>query len=203
MLLSPEQFQQLAAAVKGLSPTQLAWASGYLAGLTSGLAGDAVVQPAAVAIANSIKTTILYGSQTGNGKKIAEQLFARLQAQGVAVTLGSMKDYRPQQLKQEQRLIAVVSTHGNGEPPDDARAFFNFLQSARAPKVDKLEYAVLALGDSSYDTFCGGGELMRELYAELGLREVVEMLRLDSSETVTPETDAEPWLQAFVAALKA
>ena len=50
---------------------------------------------------------------------------------------------------------------------------------------------------------CGGGELMRELYAELGLREVVEMLRLDSSETVTPETDAEPWLQAFVAALKA
>ena len=63
--------------------------------------------------------------------------------------------------------------------------------------------AVLALGDSSYDTFCGGGELMRELYAELGLREVVEMLRLDSSETVTPETDAEPWLQAFVAALKA
>lgn len=63
---------------------------------------------------------------------------------------------------------------------------------------------VIALGDASYgDTFCGGGELIRELYAELGVREVVEMLRLDASETVTPESDAEPWLETFAAALRA
>jgi MioC protein len=62
---------------------------------------------------------------------------------------------------------------------------------------------VIGLGDSSYgDTYCGGGEQVRELYAELGLREVLPMLRLDASETVTPETDAEPWIAEFIAALK-
>jgi MioC protein len=62
---------------------------------------------------------------------------------------------------------------------------------------------VIALGDSSYgDTICGGGELVRELYAELGIREVQPMLRLDSSESVTPESDAEPWLSEFMAALR-
>lgn len=62
---------------------------------------------------------------------------------------------------------------------------------------------MIGLGDSSYgDTFCGGGEQLRELFAELGLRELQPMLRLDSSETVTPETDAEPWLAEFISALK-
>ena len=63
---------------------------------------------------------------------------------------------------------------------------------------------MIALGDASYgDTFCGAGELVRELYAELGVREVQDMLRLDASETVTPESDAEPWLERFAAALRA
>ena len=51
------------------------------------------------------------------------------------------------------------------------------------------------------DTFCGGGELIRELYAELGIREVLPMLRLDASETASPEADAEPWLAEFAQAL--
>jgi len=63
---------------------------------------------------------------------------------------------------------------------------------------------VIALGDSSYgDTFCGAGEQIRELYAELGIREVLPMLRLDASETVTPEVDAEPWLAELATALRA
>jgi MioC protein len=62
---------------------------------------------------------------------------------------------------------------------------------------------VIGLGDASYgDTFCGGGEMLRELFAELGVREVQEMLRLDASESVTPETDAEPWLAQLIATLK-
>ena len=69
--------------------------------------------------------------------------------------------------------------------------------------VDVGARAVLALGDSSYDVFCGGGEQMRELLLELGMREVLPMLRLDASETVTPEDDAMPWLAELAKALKA
>jgi sulfite reductase (NADPH) flavoprotein alpha-component len=141
------------------------------------------------------KTTILYGSQTGNGKKLAEQLLARLQAQGSEAVLVNLKDYRPQQLKQEQRIVTVVSTHGNGEPPDDARAFFNFLRSPRAPRLDTLEYAVLALGDSSYDDFCLTGTVLDQHLEKLGAKRLLE--RVDCDVDFVPS--ATEWQQQVVA----
>ena len=125
------------------------------------------------------KTTILYGSQTGNSKKVAEQLLAHLQAQGAEAVLSNMKDYRPQQLKKEQRVVAIISTHGNGEPPDEARAFFNFLQSERAPRLDALEYAVLALGDSSYEAFCETGLVLDQRFAALGAQRLLARVDCD------------------------
>ena len=71
------------------------------------------------------------------------------------------------------------------------------------PGITATRVLVIGLGDASYgDTFCGGGEQMRELFGELGVREVLPMLRLDASESVTPETDAEPWLGELVTALR-
>ena len=99
-------------------------------------------------------------------------------------------------------FLTVTSTTGMCELPDNLLPLYSEIRD-RLPAWSGRPAAVLALGDSSYDTYCGGGELISELYAELGLREVVEMLRLDASETVTPESDAEPWLQAFAKALQA
>ena len=96
----------------------------------------------------------------------------------------------------------MTATTGMGELPDNLLPLYAELRD-RLPNWRGRAGAILALGDSSYDLFCGGGEMMRELYAELGLREVVEMQRLDASETVTPELDAEPWLNSVIAALKA
>ena len=169
-LLNAQQLDRISSAVTDLTPAQLAWVGGYLSGLSLGR--DNVIpfpQVAHASAANqqaALQTTILYGSQTGNSKGIAEKLERELSAAGISATLKSLKDYRPQQLKKEQRVVFLISTHGNGEPPDDARSFFQFITSARAPKLTGIEFAVLALGDSSYEEFCQtGAELDKRLEA--------------------------------------
>ncbi|MGG2396582.1 flavodoxin [Pseudomonas sp. SH1-B] len=149
-----------------------------------------------------MKVAIVSGSVYGTAEEVARHAERQLKAAGLEawykanMSLDELLAFAP------DALLAVTSTTGMGELPDNLLPLYSELRD-RLPAMSGRPAAVLALGDSSYDTFCGGGELMRELYAELGLREVVEMLRLDSSETVTPESDAEPWLQAFAAALKA
>ena len=198
MLLSPQQFQQVSGAVRDLTPTQLAWVSGYLSGLTN---HSVVVPPLAAANTSlpSLKTTVLYGSQTGNSKRVAAQLYAHLQEGHSDVVLQDIKSYRPQNLKQEQRLFVVISTHGNGEPPDDARAFFQFVQSERAPTLDKLQYAVLALGDASYEAFCETGVVLDQRLAALGATRLLPRVDCD----VDFKAAAGTWQQAVLQALLA
>ena len=148
-----------------------------------------------------MKVAILSGSVYGAAEDVARVAQQVLQDGGFeawhkpGVALDELLAFAP------EALLVVTSTTGMGELPGNIQNLYYALRD-RFPAWSGLPGAVIALGDSSYDSFCGGGELIRELYAELGLREVVEMLRLDSSETVTPETDAEPWLEAFAAALK-
>ncbi len=98
----------------------------------------------------------------------------------------------------------MTSTTGMGELPDNLMPLYSAIRDTLPAAWRGLPGAVIALGDASYgDTYCGGGEQMRELFAELGVREVQPMLRLDASETVTPEADAEPWLAELLQALKA
>uniref|UniRef100_A0A6S6T918 Sulfite reductase [NADPH] flavoprotein alpha-component n=1 Tax=uncultured Thiotrichaceae bacterium TaxID=298394 RepID=A0A6S6T918_9GAMM len=177
-LLNEQQFGRISSAVNELTPAQLAWVGGYLSGLSLGDSGNSnniIPFPQQVQttpeVQTAISTTILYGSQTGNSRGIAEKLQQQLEAAGHATQLKSLRDYRPQQLKKEQRVAFVISTHGNGEPPDDAIAFFRFINSTRAPKLNDLDFAVLALGDSSYEEYCQTGvELDQRLEALGGTR---------------------------------
>jgi MioC protein len=149
-----------------------------------------------------MKIAILSGSVYGTAEDVARHAASRLKAAGFdawhdpRAQLQQIVEFAP------QALLVVTATTGMGELPDNFAPLYSAIRD-QLPAWQGLPGGVIALGDASYgDTFCGGGELIRELYAEIGVREVVGMLRLDASETVTPETDAEPWLDEFAAALR-
>ena len=149
-----------------------------------------------------MKVAILSGSVYGTAEEVArhaERLFkeAGFDAwHAPRMSLDELKAFEP------EAFLTVTATTGMGELPENLQPLY-FAIRDQLPAWFGKPAGVIALGDASYgDTFCGGGELVRELYGELGLEEVLPMLRLDASETVTPETDAEPWLAEFVAVLK-
>ncbi len=150
-----------------------------------------------------MKVAIISGSVYGTAEEVArhaERLFkaAGLQAwHKPQMSLAELQAFGP------EAFLTVTATTGMGELPDNLQPLYYAIRD-HLPGWSGLPGAVLALGDSSYgDTFCAGGEQVRELYAELGIREVLPMLRLDASETVTPESDAQPWLEALIGLLQA
>lgn len=174
-----------------LEPHALSWLSGYFAGVAQGRQSQRATAPLTVAAApaGAKRLTIVYGSQTGNAKRIAEGLFQRVQSQGQEARLVRADQYPTRELKAEQLLYVVMSTQGDGDPPDDSIAFVEFLLSKRAPKLPQLKYAVLGLGDSSYPSFCGISQKIDERLAELGAGRLQEAGAAD----LDIETVASPW----------
>lgn len=174
--LAEDALGRLRATAATLSQEQLLWASGYLAGLAAGGAAAATVAPAGDA---RPRLTILYGSQTGNGRRIAAALEAAAAARGLDAELISMADYSTARLKREQALAIVVSTHGEGDPPDDALELHRFLSGKRLPALGSLRYAVLALGDSSYEKFCQAGRDFDAQLEAAGARRLAPLVECD------------------------
>ncbi len=197
--LSAEKSVLMARLVEGLEPHALHWLSGYMAGAAAQLAGQhAVTAPGSAPAGQAVqRATVLYGSQTGNAKRVAEQLAHDIQATGVEVNLVRADAYRTSELKKERLLYVVISTHSVGdeiEPPDDSRSFMEFLLGRRAPQLPNLRFGVLALGDTSYPDFCGIGRQVDERLQGLGATRV--QLRGDADVDV--DTVAQPWLRQAV-----
>ena len=190
--LSSEHSTLLAQFAAGADANGLLWASGYLAGLARSL--DAPVQ-APAATASVAPATVLYGSQTGNARRAAEALHAKLEAAGLPARLLRTDAYPLRELKDERLLYIAISTQGDGNPPDDALGFVDFLASKRAPQLPQLKYAVLALGDSSYPQFCAIGQRIDARLAELGGSRVADCANAD----LDVETVSLPWTAKAVA----
>ena len=190
--LPEEQAGLLSRLVDGLDQSALIWLSGYTAGLAARapLTAREAAPLAAVESAVSQQLTIVYGSQTGNAKRVAEKLARESEAAGLAVRLLRADAYPLRELKSERLLYVVISTQGDGDPPDDARGFVEFIAGKRAPRLENLEYAVLGLGDSSYAKFCAVGANIDERLGELGGKRLFARGEAD----VDFDTIAQPWL---------
>ena len=180
------------------------WLSGYFAGAaaaapssipgfqTNLLGGQARAQhapaaaPAAFAPAAAAAggraaptLTIISASHTGNGRKISEKLLAAVQALGMQARVIKAGDYQPREIAKEKLLYVVISTHGDGDPPDEARGLYEFLGTKRAPQLPELQYSVLALGDTSYPKFCEAGRVVDERLAKLGAKRLLPRVDCD------------------------
>jgi sulfite reductase (NADPH) flavoprotein alpha-component len=185
--LSELQLSHLQQATTDLTPVQTAWISGYLAGISQTPAAT-TVETVETAVSSGQHLSILFGSQTGNSKGAAEQLAEQAAAKGITHNLISMADYKVKNIKDESHLIVVVSTNGEGEAPDDAIDLHEFLATKKAPKLDNLKFAVLALGDSSYEFFCQTGKDFDQRLTALGATAIVDRLDADIDyEQRTPD----------------
>lgn len=195
--LTPEQLSNLQAAIGDYSPTQLAWLSGYFWGMVNQQPG-AVALPAAPAAAAAPSITLISASQTGNARRLAEQLRDDLLAAKLSVNLVNAGDYKYKQIAQERLLIVVASTQGEGEPAEEAVALHKFLHSKKAPKLNETAFAVFGLGDTSYENFCQSGKDFDAKLAELGAERLVERVDAD----VEYQDLATAWRKQVVTVLK-
>ncbi|MGJ0483750.1 MAG: assimilatory sulfite reductase (NADPH) flavoprotein subunit [Methylomicrobium sp.] len=190
--LNDDQFRFLQQLLSSLSPEQVAWVGGYLSGLTS-------TRSAAAGSEGIADITILVGSQTGNCEYLAEQLQHLAANRGLKTVIKKMGDYKLPQLKTEKNLLVIVSTYGEGEPPDNAREMYAYLFSKRAPSLKHAHFAVLGLGDSSYEFFCKIGIDFDRRLEELGAMRIHSRVDCD----VDFETSAEAWMDSVLNELNA
>ncbi|WP_373232875.1 assimilatory sulfite reductase (NADPH) flavoprotein subunit [Cohnella sp.] len=197
-----EQVELLNRLLPTLTEAQRMWLSGYLTALHgAGAAATIGAAPIATVTANaaaaSREVTVLFGSQTGNSHGLAKKMSKKLEEQGFQVTLSSMSDFKPNGLKKVQNLLILVSTHGEGDAPDNAISFYEFLHSKRAPQLEELRFSVLALGDTSYEFYCQTGKDFDKRLEELGAKRIISRVDCD----VDFDEPAAEWMKNVLASL--
>ena len=174
------------------SREQRAWLNGYLLGLLA-------APPAAAAPEAPVRAlrslAILYGSQTGTAEQLAKRLATEVGKGGFAPRVLELNAHAQVDWTQERVLLLVTSTWGDGDPPDNAVAFWQHLQAETAPRLEQLSFAVLGLGDRNYSDFCGAARKFDERLAQLGARRLLPRVECDTDY----ETAARAWMTEVTA----
>jgi sulfite reductase (NADPH) flavoprotein alpha-component len=169
-----EEIELLNRVVETASATQRAWLAGFLAGLDASTAA----QPAA-ALKAAEPLTVLYATESGNSERLALDAAKVARKLGFKPTLVDMADLDMAALAKAKRLVVIAATWGEGEPPARAARTYAELMAETAPRLDGVEFAVLALGDTAYVDFCTIGKAIDERLAALGGKRVAERVDCD------------------------
>ena len=174
-----EEIDILNRVVGTASPIQRAWLAGFLAGLDASSDGGALaLQPAAPA-RPAEPLTIVYASESGNSEKLAGDIAKTARKNGLKPTIIDMADLELSALTSAKRLVVIAATWGEGDPPARAVRTYNELMGEGAPRLDGVEFGVLALGDTAYVEFCAIGRKIDERLAALGGKRVVDRVDCD------------------------
>jgi len=171
-----DEIESLNRVVSTATPIQRAWLAGFLAGL------DAANAPQAAPAAPPQKAeplTILYATESGNSEKLAGDVAKSARKLGFKPSLIDMADLELASLKDVKRLIVIAATWGEGEPPARATHVYKELMSDAAPRLDGVEFGVLALGDTAYAEFCAIGKALDARLEALGGKRVADRVDCD------------------------
>lgn len=185
--------------VVDLSKEEIIWLSGYLSGIagveTKLIPGEAS-QPVGSAVPSVQKITIAYGTETGNAKKLASNFAAKAKKKGIQPKLVSLEQYKLTDLPKEEWFFTIISTQGEGEPPAGAKKFYDYVHQ-NSVTLSKLNFGVLALGDTSYPMFCKAGEDVDSQLQKLGGKRIVPLQKLDTDY----EEEADQWINNLLNSL--
>jgi sulfite reductase (NADPH) flavoprotein alpha-component len=170
-----DEIELLNRVVASASPTQRAWLAGFLAGVESVAGAAQTVTPPRTAE----PLTIVYASESGNSEKLAGDIAKQARKLGFKPVVLDMAELEVASLKDARRLVVIAATWGEGEPPSRAAQAYRELMGEHAPRLDGVDYGVLALGDTAYAEFCVVGKAIDARLAALGAKRVIERVDCD------------------------
>lgn len=141
---------------------------------------------------------IIYGSETGNARLLAESAVSQLKSQGLHAACAGMEDITPEVIGAMRLLLIITSTWGDGDPPSNASEL-HYQLSKTERRFEKLRYAVFALGMASFEHFCRAGEDFDDFLARAGAKRLLPLTKSDDNG----EADLEEWLRRLTPLLRA